>query len=238
MSKKILCPFHKEDTPSCVLYADGFKCFGCGAHGALEELEGVELPPREELEPEPPEDLAKAYDYINALPKTLQRGLFLPTDDHSYFVTWPNETYYKRRFKNPGDGPKYVGARGHKRPLFWARQEGHKVLALVEGEINALSVARAFDNIDVVSPGGVGDFSEKKLSKWLTRYYRYSTILILADADKPGAEAIINALAVCWASKIQAIGIPMARDANDLLVGSGVGKLREEIKARSKGALD
>ncbi len=29
----ICCPFHKDKTPSCKLYVDRFKCFGCGAHG-------------------------------------------------------------------------------------------------------------------------------------------------------------------------------------------------------------
>lgn len=29
----IACPFHNERTPSCRLYADGYHCFGCGAHG-------------------------------------------------------------------------------------------------------------------------------------------------------------------------------------------------------------
>jgi len=33
-----LCPFHEEKTPSCQLYADGhYHCFGCGAHGWVEE---------------------------------------------------------------------------------------------------------------------------------------------------------------------------------------------------------
>jgi DNA primase len=31
---KIACPFHAENTPSCVLFpTGGFKCFGCGACG-------------------------------------------------------------------------------------------------------------------------------------------------------------------------------------------------------------
>ncbi|MCD6143682.1 DnaB-like helicase C-terminal domain-containing protein [Thermococcus sp.] len=30
---KILCPFHDDRNPSLALYADGFHCFGCGAHG-------------------------------------------------------------------------------------------------------------------------------------------------------------------------------------------------------------
>ena len=33
----IICPFHDEKTPSCMVYADEdkFHCFGCGAHGDL-----------------------------------------------------------------------------------------------------------------------------------------------------------------------------------------------------------
>lgn len=31
---KIRCPFHAENTGSCVLFpTGGYKCFGCGAHG-------------------------------------------------------------------------------------------------------------------------------------------------------------------------------------------------------------
>ena len=29
---KINCPFHEDDTPSYAVYADGAKCFGCGAY--------------------------------------------------------------------------------------------------------------------------------------------------------------------------------------------------------------
>lgn len=29
----VQCPFHSERTASCKVYQDGFKCFGCGAHG-------------------------------------------------------------------------------------------------------------------------------------------------------------------------------------------------------------
>jgi len=30
---KCLCPFHKEKTPSCVVYDDHYHCFGCNSHG-------------------------------------------------------------------------------------------------------------------------------------------------------------------------------------------------------------
>ena len=31
--RRILCPFHGDRTPSCVIYSDGFFCFTCGAQG-------------------------------------------------------------------------------------------------------------------------------------------------------------------------------------------------------------
>lgn len=30
----IECPFHSENTPSCAIYVDGYKCFGCGNYGS------------------------------------------------------------------------------------------------------------------------------------------------------------------------------------------------------------
>jgi DNA polymerase I-like protein with 3'-5' exonuclease and polymerase domains len=43
-SGKISCPFHKDPNPSLHLYADGhYHCYGCGAHGDIEEL--PEVPP-------------------------------------------------------------------------------------------------------------------------------------------------------------------------------------------------
>jgi DNA polymerase I-like protein with 3'-5' exonuclease and polymerase domains len=36
---KICCPYHADRTPSLQIYPDGhFHCFGCGAHGSIEEL--------------------------------------------------------------------------------------------------------------------------------------------------------------------------------------------------------
>jgi hypothetical protein len=44
-SAKVICPFHDDHEPSCLLYADHFHCFGCGAHGSrmdwLVEAEGM-----------------------------------------------------------------------------------------------------------------------------------------------------------------------------------------------------
>lgn len=36
--QKALCPLHSEDTPSFTVFEDGFKCFGCSAHGSNVDL--------------------------------------------------------------------------------------------------------------------------------------------------------------------------------------------------------
>lgn len=36
--KKIICPFHKEISPSCIVTDSKFHCFGCGKSGTLIEL--------------------------------------------------------------------------------------------------------------------------------------------------------------------------------------------------------
>jgi len=36
---RMCCPFHKEDTPSFVVYSDlSYHCFGCHAHGSYEDF--------------------------------------------------------------------------------------------------------------------------------------------------------------------------------------------------------
>lgn len=44
-SIKIICPFHKETTPSCVISEDKYHCFGCGKNGNINELKefGVKI---------------------------------------------------------------------------------------------------------------------------------------------------------------------------------------------------
>ena len=37
-SGNILCPFHRENTPSCHIYGNRFYCFSCGRYG-----DGIDL---------------------------------------------------------------------------------------------------------------------------------------------------------------------------------------------------
>lgn len=225
---KIKCRWHEDNVPSMHVYSNGAFCFVCGKYATPNELKDIDFDTTGEVEPE---DLRESFSYINKLPLKPVRGLLLPSDSTSYFVTWPGETYYKRRFFNPKSG-KYVGAAGHQRPLFWVRQGSSDTLVIVEGEINALSIGLAVSGVDVVSPGGVGDFSPRNVRKQFTSYYRYSTIVLIADADGPGAKAVIDSMGTLRALGGQRVLWKlMCPDANDVLVHEGKEKLKSEIEA-------
>jgi len=225
---KICCPFHQEDTPSCHVYHDGYHCFGCGAHGPLSDLKGrvdVKAPPKHTE----PEDLGPWRQYLAKLPLRQVRGLSLPCDNRSYFIVWPGTQFFKRRFFEPGKGPKYVGPRGHQPPLFWVRREG-AILVIVEGELNALSVAAALPEAAVCSPGSASNFSPAFLRKELCNTVYYTKICIIADADNPGAEAVMNAKGFFNAFGRDVQWKLMSPDANDVLVELGAETLREQLK--------
>lgn len=230
MATRIICPFHadgKERTPSLMLYPDGYMCFACGANGPLSELDPNAVP--KVIEAVKPEDLVASYKYIDSLPLIDVRGLKLPADDEGFYIPWPNRAYYKKRIFEPGDGPKYLGSAGHTRPLFWARKSNNPILILVEGELNALSLAKAVSNMNVASPGGAGDFSSKRIRRLLTTENICSTVLVIADRDKAGTEAVINAVSELRASGREALGILMQEDANSLLERFGSGGLRQRV---------
>jgi hypothetical protein len=151
--ERIICPFHKgqngkdERTPSLVVYEDGYKCYSCGANGPLSKLS---LPPG--FVPtalRPPENLNASLKRIVSLPLAPVRGLNLPVDGDSYYIVWPGDNYYKRRKFLSNDGPKYLCPVGHKKPLFVPYEKQGGMLAIVEGEINALSLAQTQPNYSV-----------------------------------------------------------------------------------------
>lgn len=227
---KILCPNHKERTPSCHVYPDGLHCYACGfraPHGTYSGINTALLPPEEEIEAE---DLGRAFERIDRLPVSGVRGLQLPVGREGFYIPWPTRDYYKLR-RDSDSGPKYVGARGHRRPLFWASQQGHQ-LFLVEGELNALSLALALPDWACCSPGGVGDFKSARIDKYYTQIKHYATITLVVDNDPPGAMAAIDALAYLRARGHRVSYLLMEPDANDVLVQEGAPALKNYVEDR------
>lgn len=231
MDRFVLCRWHKDRSPSMRLYADGAYCFVCGKQATPEEL-GIgseELPPEVE-----PEDLEETLRYIDSLPVGDIRGLKLPFDAYGYFILWPERDFYKKRLYDDSKG-RYRCPRGHKQPPLWAGC-GSDILCIVEGEINALSIAKACPHYDVMSPGGVGNFSAKAARLYLKNTVLYSTILLIADRDAPGAQAVIELMGALQGHKAKVIPKLMSVDANDILQGdNGCERLRKEIEGAVGG---
>lgn len=232
MLRRILCPNpdHIESTPSFVIYPNGVgHCFGCGYRKYSSRIQA--LYSHYGMDTIEAEDLEETFSYINTLPRKSVRGLLLPSDERSYYVCWPGDTYYKRRFLETASGPKYIGARGHKKPLFVLSGEDEKQAFIVEGEINALSVKEAFPGITVISPGGCGDFTSDKQDSYLQYYLSFSNIVVVMDSDNASREALIRFASKLYSRKgnqrISPITVDM--DANDMLQQFGVQKLKDEF---------
>ncbi len=165
MRRRIRCLWHKESTPSLVQYKDHWKCFGAChksyTNKEVEERTGESFD-YDEKEDEEKEDLKTTFEYINSLPKKHIRGVLLPYDERGYYIVWGHDEYSKFRQFNPGKGQKYIGPKGHYPPLFWARHSGSSILFIIEGEVNALSVAQIVSG-DVCSPGSASMFNTDRV---------------------------------------------------------------------------
>jgi hypothetical protein len=91
-------------------------------------------------------------------------------------------------------------------------------LAVVEGELNALSLAEAYPDrsFDIASPGSCNDFG-----RHIETYRNYETVVVVCDLDAPG-------VANGWCLKesltklgVRCILICVPVDYNDILQHSG-----------------
>jgi hypothetical protein len=229
---KILCPFHKEDTPSCHVYPDGIAyCFGCARAFRAKKAGVSELPEARE-----PEDPAPMLEYIGALPTKQIRGLELPFDERGYYLVFPGGNYYKLRLWE--GKTRYIGPRGQKPPLFIAGLGSSEWGLFVEGEINALSLAQACPELTVVSPGAASQFNQEACKKYLQSVVSCSKILVIADADAPGCKAVIEAVAAFAGQAREVKWLTMEKDANEVLQAEGKAALRAQISGRVEGVLD
>jgi len=219
MLKRILCQFHQEKTPSCILYPDGyFKCFSCGAYGKTSSLKGVD---HEEVESRPRfvEDVQASIARIEVLPKRWIRGLELHADSDSAYVIWPDRSYYKRRLLGAAPhGDKYRCPTGVPKPLFVRRPERPSPIGIVvEGELNALSIWEARQDLNVFCPGGAGDFYSNSIQKHLLTLTHCVTLLVYCDRDKAGATAAIKFKALAM-KHVKDVRVHLLEtDFNDLL---------------------
>ncbi len=225
---RILCPFHEESTPSCVIYPDEtFKCYGCGENGNISKLPGSEYIQVPKGGITPNIDLEAEIEAIRKLPIANVRGLNLPVDATGYYIVWQGGIYYKKRFYDDS-GSRYLNPKGISQPLLVVEPRPvceKQGLVVVEGELNALSLKEALmpTSWEIVSPGAASNFGEKHL----TFYKEYSRVKIFVDQDAAGAIAAIE-LKSRLVQHIPTVDVfLLERDFNDRLVKDGKEKLKE-----------
>lgn len=232
---KVLCPFHSDNTPSMEVYPDGYGfCFVCRTRAPLEEVERlsgsvVSIEPRSIAK----EDLEASLKYIRGLPKVSLRGLEFHADGNSYYVTKEGWPYYNRRmFDVEGSKGKYKCPSGHPKPLLRAHEalggETSPIL-IVEGEINALSIASIGVPATVVCPGGSGDFFSRAGLANIPYYLNFSRQVLICDEDAAGAMAAIELSSKLKQQSKDVQILLMRRDANEVLCVDGKEALRKEI---------
>lgn len=208
-----------------VLYDTGhYHCYGCGAHGIWDK-EKAALPEPEAYK----EDIQESLKYVDSLPVQLHRGLSLPCDGRSVYIRFPLCDYYKARLLDGFDHrSKYRCPTGHPKPLFWAVKQNHGYLAIVEGELNALSLAQAYPWINICSPGSAGEFSCKR---YLPEYLMYSHIYIWVDEDKAGLTAGMKLYSELRAKSVLFVGLySLTTDFNDILITGGIKEIESIVR--------
>lgn len=225
MTKKFYCPHHEESTPSAVAYHDHYFSFCCGRRGPLTDLG---LAPGERIKPTYVENLQSTIELIRALPKKEIRGFQLHYDNRGYYLVWPDSSYYKRRIEGASSGDKYRGPSGHQKPWLQTQVKGYPTLALVEGEFNALSYAELRPEIDVISPGGAGDFYSRLGKKYLESLLHYNNYFVIVDDDAAGLQAAIETKAYLASLGRDAVKVILVKeDFNDVHCKQGIEQLRE-----------
>lgn len=222
---QIKCPKHTDNVASCHVYPNGIYCFaGCGF--IREEELGFRVP--KDGTPKYVEDLGKKLAYIDSLRVEKYRGFELPYDQKGHYIVWPDRSYYKLRQSDPKAKARYLGPAGHKASLFWARKGHSETLCIVEGEFEAMSVAAAIPDWDVVSPGGVSQFGNRQN---LTHWIRYAKVIVATDDDAPGREAAmeIQGLLLNKVPELRLILKSVEKDFNDIFCEHGPENLKREI---------
>lgn len=235
MSKiRVLCPFHIEQTPSCVIYGDRYKCFGCGKHGPISELPESKRPKHVERSSFGPRFslasknrmLARLKE-VHKLPCKLIRGFVLPYDEESYYLVYPSGKYFIQRFFEASHATKYKAPSNVPKPLWIDNTDKKDLLLLVEGQLNAMVAKKLAPQYAVCSPGGAADLMNKY---YLQTFLQYKKVCIIIDKDAAG---VMNASLL--KRKLLERDVPVAvyameKDLNDYYTKEGEEKATKEIQ--------
>lgn len=216
---KILCPAHKDSTPSLEVYSEYSFCFVCGYRVKNTELGVV----NEEYSRKEPEKIEDSIQRIQNLPIKQLRGLEFPYDSSGFYILWPNKDFYKKRYFSGNQ--RYSGPKGTRPPLFLYQGSRNHIVA-IEGEINAITAKKVCEeNITICSPGAATNFT-----RFVSYLATYKKITLVLDYDAPGVvygtETKEQLLKLNKHVRINFV----TTDYNDLLQSSGINVVREQFR--------
>lgn len=118
------------------------------------------------------------------------------------------------RQDNPGEGPKYIQAKGGANWLYNGNAlNADSTAILLEGEFDALTIRQALPQPQYVGVA-TGSASGARLIKWIARLAQCRRVLIPADNDRAGNEA-----AAKWRMLLpensRIIAVPQGKDVNE-----------------------
>ena len=205
-------------------------CFGCGEKFPLpDNLQQKEI----EYE-RTPVDITDDITRINNLPKICIRGLTLPADSGYYYIVWPGNDYFLARARADVSGRKYLCPSGVRRPILKARVvTGNTTLFIVEGELEALSLAQAPGKFDICSPGAATNFKLERDPKfYLTNYREY---VIIVDRDKAGFNAAVSMKTqlLTHSPYVRVVFKDPDNDINDILQAKGIAGVEEWLRGNA-----
>lgn len=97
-----------------------------------------------------------------------------------------------------------------------------KKLVITEGEIDALSVATAFDGkYPVISIKNGSNSAKKEIAANLDYFNNFEEIYLWFDNDEPGRKAVADCVNILPADKVRIIRHTEYKDANEVLVYTG-----------------
>lgn len=237
MLKRIICPnpLHRESTPSCVIYPTHAFCFGCNTRFDLKTLN---IEPGEQEYVENRTNIVAELARINSLPKMAFRGLVLPFDDNSCYLVWPNGDYFIARSRLSNSGRKYLCPTGLRRPLYRARV-GTKsdTLVIIEGELEAASLAQVPGTFDIVSPGAATNFN---IDRDLKIYLTYRRFYVIVDKDRAGFSAAVamKAQLLKHTPYVTIVFKDPEKDINDILCQEGTDGVEKWLRANGLAHTD
>lgn len=218
------------------VYDDGHTyCFSCTAHHT-----GSNTPTAEATTTPSKGTAGFARGETVALPKRKLTGS--TTNRWSYEVgTYQGITVQIANYKNlkgevvsqkiryPNKGFKVIGNH-RKAPLYgqWLCRDGGKMVTVVEGELDALSLSQALGgDWGVVSLKNGAASAKKDIADNIEWLENFQTVVLMFDNDKAGQAAAIEAAALLSPNKAKIAKLPL-KDASDMVQA---GRVKELINA-------